>query len=250
MPIVCPSHIAALFLWAILHMALNSVKYDTLTRKAVKHFWATRGGAKNPEDNRQAVVGGKNLDGIAALIKEITICNGLKEEDIKVRKKDITLPGFFRPTKQWDMLVMHKGKLVAAFESKSHVGSFGNNANNRAEEVMGSAGDFWRASKAGAFKNSNPFLGYIMLLEDRDEVKKPVKSASPNFEVLKEFDGASYESRYKLLCEKLMKDNLYQGAAIILSSRGGGKRGIYRDYYLQDFISKYAAHVAKVAKAA
>ena len=38
----------------------------------------------------------------------------------------LTLPGFFRPTKLWDMLVMYQGQLVAALEFKSQVApSFG-----------------------------------------------------------------------------------------------------------------------------
>ena len=43
----------------------------------------------------------------------------------------LTLPGYFRPTKLWDLLVTYKGQLIAAIELKSHVGpSFGNNFNN------------------------------------------------------------------------------------------------------------------------
>jgi hypothetical protein len=52
------------------------------------------------------------------------------------------LPGFFRPTKEWDLLAIHDGKLLAVIEAKSQVGpSFGNNFNNRTEEAMGSALD-------------------------------------------------------------------------------------------------------------
>jgi hypothetical protein len=36
-----------------------------------------------------------------------------------------------------------KGSLVATVEVKSQVGSFGNNFNNRVEEAIGSATDFW-----------------------------------------------------------------------------------------------------------
>jgi hypothetical protein len=58
----------------------------------------------------------------------------------------LTLPGFFRPTKLWDMLVIHEGKLIAAIELKSQVGpSFGNNFNNRTEEAIGNAHDLWTA---------------------------------------------------------------------------------------------------------
>ena len=54
----------------------------------------------------------------------------------------LELPGFFRPTKQWDLLVVRDQHLLAAMELKAQVGpSFGNNFNNRTEEAMGSALD-------------------------------------------------------------------------------------------------------------
>jgi len=31
----------------------------------------------------------------------------------------LILPGFFRPTKLWDFLVLHRGELIAAVELKS-----------------------------------------------------------------------------------------------------------------------------------
>jgi hypothetical protein len=73
----------------------------------------------------------------------------------------LTLPGFFRPTKLWDLLVIRDRELVAALAFKSHVGpSFGNNFNNRAEEALGTAADFWTAFREGAFgKTPRPFLG-------------------------------------------------------------------------------------------
>lgn len=48
------------------------------------------------------------------------------------------LPGFFRPTKKWDLLVVREGQLLVALEAKSQTGpSFGNNFNNRTEEAIG-----------------------------------------------------------------------------------------------------------------
>lgn len=55
--------------------------------------------------------------------------NGLSHAAIHQRKGVLTLPGYFRPTKLWDLLITNEGRLVAALELKSHVGpSFGNNA--------------------------------------------------------------------------------------------------------------------------
>ena len=89
-------------------------------------------------------------------------------------KKRLTIPGYFRPTKMWDALVIYKSRLIAAFELKSQVGSFGNNFNNRTEESIGSANDFWTAHRENAFSIEN----YC----NQNEIEKLVnKNISPPF---------------------------------------------------------------------
>lgn len=68
------------------------------------------------------------------------------------RNKALELPGYFRPTKEWDLLVVREKKLIVAIEAKSQVGpSCGNNFNNRTEEAMGSALDLWTAFRERAY---------------------------------------------------------------------------------------------------
>ncbi len=124
-------------------------------------------------------------------------------------------------------------RLIAVLELKSHVGpAFGNNANNRAEEAMGNAVDFWTAFCEGAFgDNSAPFLGYMILVEDCAKVraipKREIKSSY--FRVFPEFRFASYAERYKLLCEKLVKEKLYTSATVILSPRTAAETGEFSE---------------------
>ena len=120
-----------------------------------------------------------------------------------LNRRVLTLPGFFRPTKLWDLLVVRDGRLIAAIEFKSQVGpSFGNNANNRAEEAIGTAVDLWTAYREGAFgETPKPFLGYFFLLEDAPESRSPVEESSPHFAVFPEFAQASYADRYNILCQ-------------------------------------------------
>ena len=83
------------------------------------------------------------------------------------RTGGIELPGFYRPTKSWDLVVIENDILVAAIEFKSQVGpSFGNNFNNRTEEALGNAVDVWRAYEEGTFGSVRPWLGYIFFLEE------------------------------------------------------------------------------------
>ena len=145
--------------------------------------------------------------------------------------------------------IIHKEKLVAAFEFKSQIGpSFGNNFNNRCEEVLGSATDLWKAFEEGAFgSESKPFLGYLVLLEDCEAVHKKVSVSTPHFGVFDEFEDASYAKRYQLLCDKLMTERLYESTTLILSPRNAATTGEYSEHNLREFVAKFAGHVAAVA---
>jgi hypothetical protein len=229
-------------------MALNLVNYDALVRNAVQHFWQVRLQSSDG-DNRQAVVQGKHLDGFSSLVEAIVEGNGLSKQDIETISGRLHLPGYYRATKQWDLLILHKGILVAAFEFKSQLGpSFGNNFNNRTEEVLGSAVDLWKAYREGAFGTQiKPFLGYIILLEDCDAVHRTVSVTSPHFDTFSEFKNASYAKRYEILCDKLIKERLYDSASLILSPRTAAGNGQYAASNLKDFVAKLAGHIATVA---
>ena len=126
---------------------------DKEVANAVGVYWHTRKaqkakqikGGKSDAGSRSAVTGGAQLDGFVSLFAKIIQEAGIAPECI-FYKKLLELPGFFRPTMEWDLLVIKDGMLVAAIETKSQVGpSFGNNFNNRTEEAMGSAIDLWTA---------------------------------------------------------------------------------------------------------
>lgn len=184
---------------------------------AIEFFWNTRNGqfsrGVHDQGNRGAVTGGKQLDGFVNLVKDILIMNGVPKRCIFV-DSDLELPGYYRPNKKWDLLVVDNGVLIAAIEFKSQVGpSFGNNFNNRTEEAMGSALDLWTAYREGVFGNQDaPWLGYFMVLEDCPNSNRPVNVRSPHFEVLKEFIDASYKERYEIFCSKLLLERQYSAA--------------------------------------
>ena len=108
------------------------------------------------------------MNGFVQKIADLIGSAGVEQSDIYTRRGSAGLPGFYRPTKEWDIVVVVNGELLAAVELKSQVGpSFGNNFNNRTEEAMGSAVDLWTAYREGAFRASaTPWLGYLLLLED------------------------------------------------------------------------------------
>lgn len=183
-------------------------------------------------------------------MKNIVRANGLKHADIHQKRRVLTLPGYFRPTKLWDLLVMNEGRLIAALEFKSHVGpSFGNNFNNRTEEAIGTAHDLWTAYREGAFgEQTKPFIGWLMLLEDCPKSSTPVKGNSPHFPMFPEFRDASYAQRYNVLCRKLMQEQLYTVACLLTSPRSAVKSGKFKELSdmtgLRTFVSELAGHVA------
>jgi hypothetical protein len=230
-------------------------------RKAVRRFWALRnkqakrqGGQAGDKDrgDRGAVTGGKHLDGFRELIVDLLIASGLQRATVYWRKKT-ELPGWYRAEKNWDLLVVADGKLVAIVEFKSQVGSFGNNFNNRTEEALGNATDLWAVYAEGAFAPSErPWLGYLMLLEDAPAAKTPVRVKQPHFKVFPEFVNASYAQRYDLLLTKLVRSRLYDAGCLLLSPRQGGRRGEYSEpnpeLSFRNFVISLLARAVAVAQ--
>jgi type II restriction enzyme len=242
-------------------MALDLSNYENKAHAAIKTFWQSREGAKQKQKTsgkadqgeRAGVTGGKNMDGFANLVIDIVKANGLPHAQIHQKRAVLTLPGYFRPTKLWDLLVINDGHLVAALEFKSHVGpSFGNNFNNRTEEAIGTSHDLWTAYREGAFgKQARPFVGWLMVVEDAPASRSPVKDQSPHFPVFKEFVGASYQKRYDILCQRMALERLYSAAAVIATPRSAVADGAYSELSamtgLRSFVAALAGHIATEA---
>jgi len=225
--------------------------------KAVAHYWQTRTSQRKKQEQtgkadqglRSAVTGGAQMDGFIDLFTELVTQAGIHSQYV-FRKKAVELPGFFRPTKEWDLLVVRNRTLIAAIEAKSQVGpSFGNNFNNRIEESMGSALDLWTAFRERAYIESpQPFLGYFFMLEDCKASNHPVGVQEPHFKVFPEFVGASYMRRYELFCRKLVLERHYSASAFITSSSHDGLNGEFKtpadDLSIERFAKVLVAHVA------
>jgi hypothetical protein len=242
-------------------MPIDLADYELTAREAVQAFWGNREMARQKQieagnvdaGERASVTAGKNMDGFVALVIDLVRANGLAHAEIHQKRALLTLPGYFRPTKLWDLLVMNKGRLVAALECKSQVGpSFGNNFNNRTEEAIGTAHDLWTAFREGAFgKQPRPFVGWLMMVEDAPESRRGITDRSPHFPVFKEFQGASYLQRYNILCQRLMQEQLYTAACVLASPRTAAKDGAYKELDgmtgLKTLVTSLAGHVAAEA---
>jgi len=235
--------------------------YSEKVAESIAHFWRTRlkqdqeqGTTTGVRDagNRSAVTGGAQLDGFINLLATILEDAGLQNHTIFTKKT--VLPGYFRPTKDWDLVAVVDGELLATIEFKSHVGpSFGNNFNNRVEEALGSATDILTAYREGAFKPSQkPWLGWLMLLEDTRKSQTPVRVSEPHYKVFEEFKEASYAKRYELFCERLVRERLYDATCLLLSDRYNGVNGSYSEpnaeLKFKNFATSLSAHAIAFSK--
>ena len=243
-------------------MSLDLSNYEQSARAAVKWYWRTKQLAKEKkkalgtkdQGKRGEKTAGKHLDGFTNLFIDIIKANGLPEAAVfRDGKKALNLPGHFRPIKEWDLVVIQRDRLVAALEFKSMGSSFGNNLNNRSEEVLGVALDLWTTFRKGGLNDTEvqPFLGYLFLLEDHEAARKPVKITSAHFPALPEFEDASYADRLDILCRKMVKEKLYTAACALLINRKSADSGDYTELSagsgLRNFVTTLAGHIAAEA---
>jgi hypothetical protein len=193
------------------------------------------------------------MDGFRDRIVEALIDDaGVQPDDIftgsQLSANASNLPSFFRASKNWDVVVCKRPlisqlrvgrydgseKLIAVIEFKSQLGSVGNNQNNRIEESIGSAEDFWASYENKNFQRltPRPWLGYLFVghYGEGDETK-PVKvtqpiiptdpifvSAKGNFRVERSaVVGVSYAERYRIFLERMLAKKRYDGACFLVT---------------------------------
>lgn len=235
---------------------------DERVKDAVGKFWTTR-------DGGQGVLAGKTLDAFVQIIEKTVRDSGLVNAKAYTGRNTSQLPGFFRPHKCWDVVVIDNGKLIAAVEFKSQVGSIGNNFNNRTEEVLGSSLDLRTAIEESAFgDDANIFTGYIIVVEDSaasrttpninmsffpvmtgfllDETVRTTSYVPRNNATYPRAKGISYIDRYDVMCKRLMMKGLYTATALIAAPKKTPIEGNYSSVSaqtsIQTFILKLANH--------
>lgn len=162
--------------------------------------------------HRAEVTSGRHLDPLAELIKGDLVASGFHEDEVISTGNAMRLPGWFRKSKDWDLLALDDGRLVSAIELKSINSSFGNNANNRTEESLGSALDALTAADEGLMGDGAipPVLGYVMVMRDCPAAhggNSRVRTVFPTDPV---FDDTTYIDRFRILCERLRSKSIYQ----------------------------------------
>lgn len=220
------------------------MSYSEEFEESVRDYWRIRAGQKSRQEQRGVVdigsrtetTGGKHLLPLAQLIAQVFVDEGFPEESVRF-EGILNLPGYYRPTKNWDLLVVHEDVLVAAIELKSIAGSYGNNLNNRIEEALGNAEDIRTAYREEILGPTRPWLGYFFLIADEEASQRPVQVQSqpvlpidpifgqPSDQETLLGDSAypkntvSYQKRAEVFCRRLVREQLYNDACFVVSSK-------------------------------
>lgn len=156
---------------------------------------------------------GRHIAPLAMKIAEDMAKVGYERDSIFLDDVNVTLPGWFRPSKKWDITAFENGVLVAAIELKSINSSFGNNANNRAEEALGSASDVDYATHNHLLEPNDlpPNFGYVLLVRKTPESqRKSGIHARSRYAFDSEFENSSYIERFTILGKRLLRERIYQ----------------------------------------
>lgn len=193
---------------------------------------------------RGSVTGGKHMDALTAAVADLFRSDPEIVFDIRHGSR-LSLPGYYRRTKNWDLVVLYRGALVAAIELKSQVGSFGNNFNNRTEEAIGNAADIWRAYEEGFFGHIRPWLGFIMILEKAKGSTTPLGDSRALFATDPIFRNTGYLDRYRILMQRLVREKQYDAAVVAATTKGTGT--IDEPIFDLSFANFEAAIAARIA---
>ena len=239
-----------------------------LFHQAVKYWWTSKKSAtpkKAQGGTRDSNLHGKTMDGFAATLRDFLVGLGVKPEHIlsggHLTKTPSILPSYFRPSKNWDLIVLansrfHPAKgdssgpvLYAAVEFKSQDQSIGKNQNNRLEESIGNAHDFWVTYARDGFERQQPrpWLGYLFVGKyEPASDGKPVQIKQPHFLAMDvfrgpgntdapTFAGPSYAERYKLFMKQSVGARLYDAGAFIVTDESLAAKKVNHRIPLPEF---------------
>jgi hypothetical protein len=207
------------------------VNHQEVFAKARREFWTIRQAqgdrqarsGRRDAGTRGTVTAGGHMDDFARAIQGIFEAEGIRRDFVYVGH-GLTIPGYFRPTKDWDIVVSNGSELGALIELKSQVGSLGNNFNNRAEEAIGNAKDVRVAFTNGLLGGEPPFVAFLVVIEDCHDVAKPRRTRSKFLTTDPELRDTPYALRWERLLSRLVREQLYDAACLLPATRGSIER--------------------------
>lgn len=176
---------------------------------------------------RSKVTAGTHMARIVEIILDDLIARGFNKDELAYLKSFVTLPGYLRVAKQWDILCFDQSDLIAAIELKSINVSFGNNINNRVEEAIGNAIDLNQAAIHGLIPWTvrPPARCYGLIVRDCEESRKPVRSRAARYPIDSAFDRTNYQEQFRIMGRRFLSEHIYEAVwlAIVDPDRGTAK---------------------------
>lgn len=190
------------------------------------NFWAQKSEAVRVEiESGRAGVGGqsrnaKHMQNLNAFVHQMFIDAGLDESEVMMGK---SIPGYYRRSKNWDVVAVHKGNLVALVELKSQVGSEGNNGNNRIEEALGNTFDASTTQDlTEAFGKLPVWSAFCMVFGSDPSTAKPVRMrGTPVFPIEEIFKGMTYGRQWEIAIERFIQTKAYDAGWFLSSWMDG-----------------------------
>lgn len=231
---------------------------DARVRAAVRHFWDMRSTQAQKQRQsgsvdhgaRSAVTGGAQMNGFIDLFADLALWAGARPENI-LRGSQAMLPGLFRPSRQWDLLVKREEQVVCAYEFASVTGlATEEELDRRTDEAIASAHDLWGVYGRHAINfDIQPWLGYVLVAATEDGLRPASRTRARINDVLPEFRQATSVHRYELLCSRLVRERLYSDAALLLVKKDGTYAGPADDLSLAHLCRVLVSRVTYVVAA-
>ena len=207
--------------------------YEGAFATAIQDFWmikmnqqatADRAG-RSDGGTSGSVRAGKHMSPFEALIRQVVEDAGIQPDPAP--GGTMYLPGFYRETKSWDVVLQYKGHALAIVEAKSQGSSLANNFNNRVEEAIGQAADVWKSHERGLLISGlRPWIGYLMVVEETEKTTAPKhllagKAVPEGMKIDPAFDGMSYAERYATAFKRLDQERMLDATCVAITSGPG-----------------------------
>lgn len=204
--------------------------YEPAFALAIEQFWAIKTNQQAAADvagtstgaTHGSVRAGKHMASFEALIRQIVADAGI---EVDPEPGDpVYVPGYYRETKSWDVVLQYKGHTLVIVEAKSQGSSLANNFNNRVEEAIGQAADVWKSHERGLLVSGlRPWIGYVMIVEETAKTTEPKhllpgKAVPAGMIVDPTFDGMSYAERYAMAFKRLDQERMLDATCVAITS--------------------------------
>jgi len=201
---------------------------------AMNEFWRVKGSQQTRADqagtsagsNSGGVRGGKHMQPFEDLVRKVVADSGIVCDPAP--PVSCVVPGYYRESKAWDVVLQHEGHVLAIIEAKSQTArSLGNNVNNRVEEAIGQAADIWKSYEHELLGTGiRPWVGYLMVLEQTPEVTRPVRSPAarsipPGMKLDDAFSSQGRAARYAKAFKRLDQERMLDATCFATSSGPG-----------------------------